>query len=1489
MNICAVLDSNTQKFQDMLGNNAAAVNAVAWADLNFDGKSVDVKVNKAISFINKLKDSTAIGKPQANSVIKSLLNKKLIYKITTRAGVHYGTNFPEIVGMVINNKSNTIYSAYGNISDDAYGKKYNYLYVKEKPKASRSSESFMADFDASTKKQLSDVGSGMLGFALMSTDGVVSTFKVNQTVDTIVEKIARRVIAGENLTKDDIQDEIDGYYDKFLEYAKQFQEAGKDAWVEHLTSYLKNWDNLEQMVFNALKRRSGLSFKNGVESKKLDDVIIQDEESIKENNEDINLDGGDKSQGNYSDNYSLTLDSKAGLSGKLKLFLSTLENKDTHYLTGEPLFEKFDTVYNSLNAFLAGTEPDIYSMIERLKEFSEYEWVNNLIAKLQEAKAINHKTNLPNNMSLVKQFVTAMNKHYIDMAYVQWVNKATGYEMKTMADNANSRMRVVLADWNQHLEQSGLIKFDAFGNRTFDQAYAKKVLPLFKKLFENGYKSTNKDIYDALSSVGIKLSYTTIDRLKAGNYSYGSRKFTQDSANQLFAIDSSHSPITNIFKTVEAISNVNRVIPVGEDSKYDIFSNGSVKALAKFEAKYSKHLYSNSHNSGTKTVFSYTNDKFIIDRMYELTRGFATGNADNFKLLKELENDVFAGNSYWLSQLMQAMGPNPTPEQLAFSEAFQFGYLSLNPIKKESGKSTDRSLADMSPQEIIAIKLGLFYNNDLKMGTNRRAAKMFYPTMSDKTNMITIQSLIRDGIKYENGSIYAEEGGTVDYIYDRVVMAEMNRMWEVQKQTNNYTSSTNIEGYDAGSRYFYTIPELNILKSIFKRTDAGVRILKPKDELSEDNINEIKNEIKNSLNLMIRSQIEEFKENKIGFVEGETQLQFIDSTHSKNVAGWYGRSLTSEELSNAVAADFAVNYFLHNVNVAQLLHGDYAQYFKGDSKSFEENYDNTDHHLADAYNFIKPTFDNLGKRLAADLAPGYEADFGGKEFIYVTVSQDRKMKSLALNYINKVYGDDKNNKSAIDAYKGINSSDAQSWTTLDFHIDTLFNFGNKNITEKEYYELKAKIAKSKETGKDVDFTDREWQVILQPTKPLYSNNRQVGLTNGKSIGVRNYIKTSSFPLIPQLVRGTELESVMRVMEKNKVDMHVFESGYKVGATDMHKVGTKFVKGKIKLFNEDGSLNEANLELLGTEDNFIQLETRGFKIQQEVPYHDHPGDVNRGTQESKLLFSNIKHIGGFKYDGKELTGAELEEIYHSKYKQIYENEAKKLKNELFVKGEDGLPTNKVDVKKLQEILKEEANNRGFSINDIIGLDLNEFDNTFKYPLWALPSAKQYESLIISIVDNRVRKIKLPGNSFVLGSEAGFKFKKLETFENGGAATIKKYQDRIIFTSNFNGESLGSYREDGDGMKPSQVFVPMKLKGANGEFIDLMKYTFVKDGKLMLDEERLPKQFLKLFGFRIPTQGHNSMAALEIAGFLPKECGDLIIASQDLVVQMGSDKR
>lgn len=283
-------------------------------------------------------------------------------------------------------------------------------------------------------------------------------------------------------------------------------------------------------------------------------------------------------------------------------------------------------------------------------------------------------------------------------------------------------------------------------------------------------------MFNALNSIGIKLSYTTIKQMLNDGFQYGSRRFKKDGVNQLFLKNDKFSPITNIYNVLVKIAATDGNKEIGVDDSLNIFSAGSVKAMADLEAKNSKHLYSNSHNSGTKTVFSYTNDKFIIDRMYELTRGYKTGIQSNFKLLDDLKTDVFANNSYWLNQLLLAKGDNPTPEQLAFSEAFEFGYLSLDALKQANSKASDRGLTDLSPQEIIALKLGLLHNNDSKVGTGvtaRRVGKLFYPTMSDKTNMINIQSIIRDNIIYTNNSI---DESTVNFIYDRIVKSEMNRM-----------------------------------------------------------------------------------------------------------------------------------------------------------------------------------------------------------------------------------------------------------------------------------------------------------------------------------------------------------------------------------------------------------------------------------------------------------------------------------------------------------------------------------------------------------------------------------------------------------------------------------------------------------------------------------------------------------------------------------------
>ena len=463
-------------------------------------------------------------------------------------------------------------------------------------------------------------------------------------------------------------------------------------------------------------------------------------------------------------------------------------------------------------------------------------------------------------------------------------------------------------------------------------------------------------------------------------------------------------------------------------------------------------------------------------------------------------------------------------------------------------------------------------------------------------------------------------------------------------------------------------------------------------------------------------------------------------------------------------------------------------------------------------------------------------------------------------------------------------------------MDTLNAFGSSYITPEEYKSMKKKVSDWKNGKGELVFDKNELKIILNPIKPVYVNSRMVALDQDgfNNSSVRSYIKTSTIPLVPQLVKGTELEPLMKEALKNGVDLITFESAYKVGATNnvrdeyggvktyVDKDGkTKNVKGKLQLFDDkkmDGSLNPESIALMKS--NMVTLPIKGFKIQQDVPYHDHPGVVNDGTQQRKLLFNGIKGFEGFEYHGqKNLKGSDLEKIFVDLYKKIYAQEAEKLEKEIYING-------KLNIEKLKDLLVNEAESRNYSINDIIGLAVDSSGENFKFPLWAMPASNKYESLLLSIIDNRVRKLKVPGASYVLGTESGFKVR------DDQSEVYNKYRDGIIYTSNYDHKKgLQSFRksEDGKTILKSQVFVPCKIDAGNGKFINIQDFTKKVDGRIVIDEDRLPKDLLNIFGFRIPTQGHNSMAAIEIAGFLPESAGDLIIATQDFIKQMGSDKR
>jgi len=322
--------------------------------------------------LKSILNSNPKGKGSAKALLSLMEENGLINRSTNG----YSTNYPKVIKYLLNDKAEYIFADdadMGHIADNGD----NFI-IKVRETPLKVNEVHSAAFQASNDEKLAKVGEGMLGDTLMSLDGIVKADEVNQTVNVIAEKISREVLSGNELTRADVDDIIDDYGDAFYDIYEAAFNASKQKLARHIGSYIQaeNWENLRSMIYAQLKRRSGIIFKENSKPQEINSGI--DENSIEDNNDGLDMEGADKSQGRYTDDFAITLDSKAGLSSRLKMFMSTLENGKKHYLAAgglldEELFEDFDTAYNTVNALLAGTEPNFEQMIAKLQEFSDYD------------------------------------------------------------------------------------------------------------------------------------------------------------------------------------------------------------------------------------------------------------------------------------------------------------------------------------------------------------------------------------------------------------------------------------------------------------------------------------------------------------------------------------------------------------------------------------------------------------------------------------------------------------------------------------------------------------------------------------------------------------------------------------------------------------------------------------------------------------------------------------------------------------------------------------------------------------------------------------------------------------------------------------------------------------------------------------------------------------------------------------------------------------
>jgi hypothetical protein len=1116
-----------------------------------------------------------------------------------------------------------------------------------------------------------------------------------------------------------------------------------------------------------------------------------------------------------------------------KLFSSIVDLKkdgsERKNWLGLPYYLPVDVVMNNLSGHLTNIDPsDGYNaMLVKMNDISKTTPYVFSVIKLLDGVTGQVKN----------QFTQWATKHIVNKRFILWFGNddRTDLSARIVNSNQNSLFKAIEDAWYNNFNNASFIYKDEDGTYLADLEELKKLNDEFDSIYKELDSNRDADVSERmilwLSKIGIDVNEEAIRELQilsnAGRYKVGKSKLT---FLQLFNSKSGIFYLMN-----ERLKGKDAGEFDDELDKYNpVRENSGIRRFINFMMKYIDTAFSNSFRDiDGNTIYSYSVNKFTFNQLNRLS---------DINYLKGLREFTFQSRSRYIDKLIN---------DEEFQEEFDVFY--IDGIKKRAG-SKGKSIDKMSPNEQEKFRWMLFQNQGRTSGKDenlKRWIQSTFLTTSDKSTLLGVNT---EGIisKFNwNDNRVSDESlqpllELVLSEYDRILYHQ-NR---VAQKGLEYTS----KDYEAGSSMFFLFPQLN------KDYDPKYQFVYDRLFTSDGKLRPFgtDNEVQNILTEFLNDYIISLTDDKIdvwlksGILEGTkgniNKITFLDRSYKKNIAN--GQVLNDKD-NNQLAFYSALDYVLNT----QIMNGNLYQLFAGDPANYYEAKYNDGNIQAR----IARTYINIGKRLAGLIAPGNSivntkgkdiAGIDGYQYMQL-FAKDQKYVSARLKYLRTLF-----TETELGKYKdGIKSTDAQEYTTLQEHLYVMYHEGK--LTDEQYTSL---MDKYKSEG---EFTEAELSIILQPMKPVYFD------LNGNSkdnVVEPVYIKTSSFPLIPQLTKGQEIDNLRVWMEKVEKETTknvrlTFESGNKLGKVSEY----------LDIFKPDNTVDTE--ELSYTNSNRI-LNRDGFRIQQDVPYKE-GSKITTGSQEVKLLWTNLLNMMGFNYkDQKNLNGKTLKDIYDAKYKRLYEIRTEAF-NRTFL-----LENGELNFKKLKEELITEALKRNWNPNDIAALDIisDEDGMRFIFPLYLNNSADRIESLLIAIVDNKIRKNKSTGYSYVLGSPAGFKtIGELTSNEKAG----------IIYTNGFNGEDLQGMHEDATGMRGAQVLVPFKFKDNDGNILNVRDYTKEVNGRLVLDTTKIDSNLLKSFGFRIPTQLHASMSYIEIVGFLPESMGDLIIAPADFIEQMGSD--
>lgn len=629
----------------------------------------------------------------------------------------------------------------------------------------------------------------------------------------------------------------------------------------------------------------------------------------------------------------------------------------------------------------------------------------------------------------------------------------------------------------------------------------------------------------------------------------------------------------------------------------------------------------------------------------------------------------------------------------------------------------------------------------------------------------------------------------------------------------------------------------DVFSLLYRGKNSEISLIQ--DENGEYNIrltgglrNSVYNYIDNYINYRIQEAVAKYSSNK----------EFVDKY--KNA---------SQESFNAFIAEMVLNYEIQYNNLNDMFFGDEA-YYKDSRDTIKRNKEYQAGGLAyagyDLYNVQKHLGDIVvapNKTISIDSSFKYITleDVQSSGGVIADLKKQLKIANVSKEteaFILKQFAKDKSEV-----------TDAQSFITLDEFVRRMYLRG-------EYDSYKDLIEALYDESKPIDNVKLgELSKKIQVQKNFYYD---LEIDNDAKLANPIQIKNAEFVLIPRFLGNSELGLLAKYMTENNIGQ--------VNFTTTEKATTNRV---LEFWDAHGKFpSKKKLEGF-VSDIQTKYKTGWYSnlyTQQDIPQHM-DGENKAGLQIVKKLIDNI----GNTPEGQSLI-KDFFDNFTANIQDSFKDAASRIGVSIDAKGnvvyEDGKA--KIDNNQFIALIKDELTRRGLDSNYRKYAEINPETGMPYMPAWTNLVRSKIENIVNSIFTNRITRQVLPGFHASQVSDIGM------TSLSGRTDLRDLMQSKVEEKHGYNLGRKLTYHKDGN--QEVEILLPKwMVKGYN---------TYDNEGNLVHEvtiEDLQAAGLDTMIGYRIPTEGKQSVAVMKVVGLLDESQGSTIVVPDEWVLQTGAD--